>query len=411
MMKDNRHEKLKFSNDLLDAMLVGVKTQDDLWGKEGIITQLNKALLERILNAEMDFHLENTNEGRSAGNSRNGYGKKTLKSNLGSIELSTPRDRHSTFEPQIIPKRSTKTPMLEQAILSLYAKGMTLRDIQATLQDLYQVDVSPSLISKVTDVVNEEVQQWRDRPLETVYPVVWLDGIMVKVHQDHQVLRKTIYLALAVNMEGHKELLGIWIAEHEGASFWAQVLTELNNRGLKDVFIFCVDGLTGFPDAIKGIYPKADIQLCIVHLVRNSLRYVGWKYRKELARDLKEIYHAGTLEGAEAALLRLGEKWNEKSPAIYSLWERNWENIITIFTYPAEIRRVIYTTNAIESLNSVIRSRIKTKRILGSDESALKMVWIAVVNASQKWTMPISNWSKALNHFYVKFMERFPKVA
>ena len=411
MMKDNRHEKLKFSNDLLDAMLVGVKTQDDLWGKEGIITQLNKALLERILNAEMDFHLENTNEGRSAGNSRNGYGKKTLKSNLGSIELSTPRDRHSTFEPQIIPKRSTKTPMLEQAILSLYAKGMTLRDIQATLQDLYQVDVSPSLISKVTDVVNEEVQQWRDRPLETVYPVVWLDGIMVKVHQDHQVLRKTIYLALAVNMEGHKELLGIWIAEHEGASFWAQVLTELNNRGLKDVFIFCVDGLTGFPDAIKGIYPKADIQLCIVHLVRNSLRYVGWKYRKELARDLKEIYHAGTLEGAEAALLRLGEKWNEKSPAIYSLWERNWENIITIFTYPAEIRRVIYTTNAIESLNSVIRSRIKTKRILGSDESALKMVWIAVVNASHKWTLPISNWSKALNHFYVKFMERFPKVA
>ena len=411
MMKDNRHEKLKFSNDLLDAMLVGVKTQDDLWGKEGIITQLNKALLERILNAEMDFHLENTNEGRSAGNSRNGYGKKTLKSNLGSIELSTPRDRHSTFEPQIIPKRSTKTPMLEQAILSLYAKGMTLRDIQATLQDLYQVDVSPSLISKVTDVVNEEVQQWRDRPLETVYPVVWLDGIMVKVHQDHQVLRKTIYLALAVNMEGHKELLGIWIAEHEGASFWAQVLTELNNRGLKDVFIFCVDGLTGFPDAIKGIYPKADIQLCIVHLVRNSLRYVGWKYRKELARDLKEIYHAGTLEGAEAALLRLGEKWNEKSPAIYSLWERNWENIITIFTYPAEIRRVIYTTNALESLNSVIRSRIKTKRILGSDESALKMVWIAVVNASHKWTLPISNWSKALNHFYVKFMERFPKVA
>ena len=410
-MKEERQEKLKISNDLLDAMLVGVKTQDDLWGKEGIITQLNKALLERILNAEMDFHLENTNEGRSAGNSRNGYGKKTLKSNLGSIELSTPRDRHSTFEPQIIPKRSTKTPMLEQAILSLYAKGMTLRDIQATLQDLYQVDVSPSLISKVTDVVNEEVQQWRDRPLETVYPVVWLDGIMVKVHQDHQILRKTIYLALAVNMEGHKELLGIWIAEHEGASFWAQVLTELNNRGLKDVFIFCVDGLTGFPDAIKGIYPKADIQLCIVHLVRNSLRYVGWKYRKELARDLKEIYHAGTLEGAEAALLRLGEKWNEKSPAIYSLWERNWENIITIFTYPAEIRRVIYTTNAIESLNSVIRSRIKTKRILGSDESALKTVWIAVVNASQKWTKPISNWSQALNHFYVKFMERFPKVA
>ena len=410
-MKNERQAKLKISNELLDAMLVGVKTQEDLWGKDGIITQINKALLERILNAEMEFHLNDTDVGRVAGNSRNGYGKKTLRSNLGAMELATPRDRHGTFESQIIPKRSTKSAMLEDTILSLYAKGMTVRDIQTKLQDLYRVDVSPTLISNVTDVVNEEVQQWRDRPLEAVYPVVWLDGIVVKVHQDHQVLRKTIYLALAINMEGRKELLGIWIAEHEGASFWAQVLTELNNRGIKDVFVFCVDGLTGFPDAIKGIYPKADIQLCIVHLVRNSLKYVGWKYRKELARDLKEIYHAGTLEGAEAALLRLGEKWNDKCPAIYALWERNWENIITIFTYPAEIRRVIYTTNAIESLNNVIRSRIKTKRILGSDESALKMVWIAVANASKKWTMPINDWSKALNYFYVKFGDRFPKVA
>ena len=391
-MKEDRQEKLKLSNNLLDAMLVGVKTQEDLWGKDGIITQINKALLERILNSEMDFHLDNTHEGRVAGNSRNGYGKKTLKSNFGCIELSTPRDRHGTFEPQIIPKRSTKSAMLEEAILSLYAKGMTTRDIQATLQDLYHVDVSASLISKVTDVV-------------------WLDGLVVKVHQDHQVLNKTIYLALAINMDGYKELLGIWISEHEGASFWAQVLTELNNRGVKDVFVFCVDGLTGFPDAIKGVFPKSDIQLCIVHLVRNSLKYVSWKYRKELARDLKGIYHAGTLEGAEAALLRLGEKWNEKSPAIYALWERNWQNIITIFTYPSEIRRVIYTTNAIESLNGVIRSRIKTKRILGSDESALKQVWIAVSNASKRWTMPISNWSKALSHFYVRYAERFPKVA
>ncbi len=287
---------------------------------------------------------------------------------------------------------------------------MTVRDIQAALQDLYHVDVSPSLISKVTDVVNEEVEQWRDRPLEAVYPVVWLDGFVVKVHHDHQVLNKTIYLALAINMEGYKELLGILIWKHEGASFWAQVLTELNNRGVKDVFVFCVDGLTGFPDAIKGVFPKSDIQLCIVHLVRNSLKYVSWKYRKELARDLKEIYHAGTLEGAEAALLRLGEKRNEKSPAIYALWERNWENIITIFTYPSEIRRVIYTTNAIESLNGVVRSRLKAKRKLGRDEGALKLVWIAISNASKKWTMPINNWSKALSHFYVRYAERFPQV-
>ena len=410
-MEEKKLEKLKISNDLLDAMLVDVKTQEDLWGKDGIITQLNKALLERILNAEMDFHLLDSHVGRVAGNSRNGYGKKTLKSNFGHLELATPRDRHSTFEPQIIPKRSTKSAMLEEAILSLYAKGMTVRDIQATLQDLYHVDVSPSLISKVTDVVNEEVEQWRDRPLEAVYPVVWLDGIVVKVHQDHQVLRKTIYLALAINMEGYKELLGIWIAEHEGAKFWAQVLTELNNRGVKDVFVFCIDGLTGFPEAIKGIYPKSEIQLCIVHMLRNSLKYVSWKDRKAVARDLKEVYQAGTLEGAEAALVRFAEKWNDKYEAIYALWERNWENIVTIYSYPSEIRRVIYTTNAIESLNGVIRSRIKTKRILGSDESALKLVWIAVANASKKWTMPISNWSKALNHFYVRYADRFPKVA
>ena len=217
------------------------------------------------------------------------------------------------------------------------------------------------------------------------------------MHQDHQVKRKTIYLALAINMEGYKELLGIWIAETEGAKFWAQVLTELNNRGVKDVFVFCIDGLRGFPEAIKGVYPKSDIQLCIVHMIRNSLRYVSWKDRKEVARDLKPIYQAGTLEGAQAALLKFGEKWNSKYAAIYELWERNWENVITIFTYPAEIRRVIYTTNAVESLNGVIRSRIKTKRILGSDESALKMVWIAVSQASKKWTMPISNWFTALN--------------
>ena len=410
-MEQTKQERLKISNDLLDNLLVGVKTQEDLWGNDGIITQLNKAILERILNAEMDFHLQNTPSGRVAGNSRNGHSKKKVSGTFGQIELETPRDRQSTFEPQIVPKRSTKLGMIDQAILSLYAKGMTVRDIQATLLELYHVEVSHSLISKVTDAVNEEVEQWRDRPLEAVYPVVWLDGIIVKVHQDHQVLRKTIYLALAINMDGYKELLGIWIAENEGAKFWAQVLTELNNRGVKDVFVFCIDGLTGFPEAIKGIYPKADIQLCIVHMIRNSLKYVSWKDRKAVARDLKEIYQAGTLEGAEAALMRFGEKWNDQYGAISELWLRNWENVITIFSYPSEIRRVIYTTNAIESLNGVIRSRIKTKRILGSDESALKMVWIAVANASKKWTMPISNWSKALNHFYVRYADRFPKVA
>ena len=322
-MEQTKQERLNISNELLDRFLVGVKTQDDIWGNEGIITQLNKAILERILNAEMDFHLQDTPAGRKAGNTRNGHGKKKVSGPFGEIELQTPRDRQSTFDPQIVPKRSTKLAMIDNAILSLYARGMTVRDIQATLLELYHVEVSHSLISKVTEAVNEEVEQWRDRPLEAVYPVVWLDGIVVKVHQDHQVLRKTIYLALAINMDGYKELLGIWIAENEGAKFWAQVLTELNNRGVKDVFVFCIDGLTGFPEAIKGIYPKADIQLCIVHMIRNSLKYVSWKDRKAVARDLKEIYHAGTLEGAETALMNFGEKWNDRYGAITQLGECN----------------------------------------------------------------------------------------
>ena len=288
---------------------------------------------------------------------------------------------------------------------------MSVRDIQQTLQELYHFDVSPSLISHVTDAVNLEVEQWRDRPLEPLYPVVWLDGISVKVRQDHQILRKTIYLALGINMDGYKELLGIWIAETEGAKFWAQVLTELNNRGVKDVFVFCIDGLKGFPEAIQGIYPQAEIQLCMVHMLRNSLKYVSWKDRKAVAGDLKEVYQAGTQEGAEVALLKFGEKWNGKYPMIGEMWMRSWENIITIYSYPAEIRRVIYTMNAIESLNGVIRSRIKTRRILWTDESALKLVWLAVAEASKKWTMPIAHWKRALNHFYVKYGDRFPSVA
>lgn len=410
-MDSKTQEHIKFDKNCLDDILKGVKTQDDLWGENGVITQLSKALIERMLNAEMDYHLNDKNTGRKVGNSRNGHGKKTVKSNSGTIEISTPRDRQSTFEPQIIPKRTTRLENFDNAILSLYAKGMTVRDIQDTLKDLYHVEVSPSLISTVTDAVNEEVEQWRDRPLESVYPVVWLDGTVVKVHQDHQILNKTVYLAMGIGWNGYKELLGIWIAENEGAKFWAQVLAELNNRGIKDVGIFCVDGLTGFPQAIEGVFPKADVQLCMVHMVRNSLKYVSFKDSKAVARDLKEIYQAGTLEGAEAALLRFEEQWKKKYPAVSELWIRHWENVIPIFSYPAEIRKVIYTTNAIESLNSAIKKRIKGHRIFSSDESAIKAVWLAVVQASKKWTMPLRDWKKALNYFYVKFMDRFSLVA
>ena len=398
-MKHTKHERMQISNELLDNMLVGVKTQDDLWGKDGLITQLNKALLERMLNAEMDFHLQDEHLGRNKGNSRNGHSRKTVRGSFGEIELETPRDRQSTFEPQIVPKRTTRLGKLDNAILSLYAKGMTVRDIQQTLLELYSVEVSPALISNVTNAVSEEVEQWRARPLDEIYPIVWLDGTVIKVHQDHQVLKKTIYLALGVNWDGRKELLGIWIAEHEGAKFWAQVLTELNNRGVKDVCIFCIDGLKGFPEAIEGVFPKSDIQLCVVHLVRNSLKYVSCKDAKEVVQDLKEIYRAGTLEAAEAALLRFGEKWDSKYPAISELWTRNWENLTAIFSYPEAIRQVIYTTNAIESLNSVIKGRIKRHKIFSSDESALKAVWMTVIQASKKWTMPISNWKVALYSF------------
>ena len=409
--KHAKHERMQISNELLDNMLVGVETQDDLWGKDGLITQLNKALLERMLNAEMDFHLQDEHLGRNKGNSRNGHSRKTVRGSFGEIELETPRDRQSTFEPQIVPKRTTRLGKLDNAILSLYAKGMTVRDIQQTLLELYSVEVSPALISNVTNAVSEEVEQWRARPLDEIYPIVWLDGTVIKVHQDHQVLKKTIYLALGVNWEGRKELLGIWIAEHEGAKFWAQVLTELNNRGVKDVCIFCIDGLKGFPEAIEGVFPKSDIQLCVVHLVRNSLKYVSCKDTKEVVQDLKEIYRASTLEAAEAALLRFGEKWDSKYPAISELWTRNWENLTAIFSYPEAIRQVIYTTNAIESLNSVIKGRIKRHKIFSSDESALKAVWMTVIQASKKWTMPISNWKVALNYFFIKFAERLTKAA
>ena len=407
-------KKFEISNEVLDSMLDGIKTQEDLFGENGLISQLSKSLLERMLNAEMDYHLDdryNSVSGRASGNSRNGRTKKTVKSGLGNMEIFTPRDRQSTFEPQVIPKRSTRIGKIDDAIISLYSKGMTVRDIQLTLEELYQTKVSPALISQVTEAIQDEVTEWQDRPLEAIYPIIWLDAIAVKVHQDRQIVKKSIYVALGVNLDGQKELLGLWIAETEGAKFWAQVLTDLNNRGVKDVFVFCVDGLKGFPEAISGVFPSAEVQLCVVHMVRNSLKKVPWKDRKEVARDLRDIYRAGTLEGAEQSLKKFSEKWDTKYPMISSSWQENWENLVAIYKYPAAIRNVIYTTNAIESLNSVIRKGIRNRRIFPSDESALKLVWMTIAQASKKWTMPIPNWQAALNFFYVQFRDRFPLVA
>jgi len=373
--------------------------------------QLLKLTVESALKAELDEHLgyeRHAPAGRGSGNSRNGYSGKTLKGDLGEVPIQAPRDRNGTFEPQLIAKGQTRLARLDSQILAFYAKGMTTRDIADTLQELYGTEVSPALVAKVTDAVWDTVQAWQSRPLETVYPILYLDGLVIKVHQDNRVINKTLHVALGVNLTGQKEVLGLWLAETEGAKFWLTVLTELHNRGLKDVFIACVDGLTGFPEAIQTVYPRTKVQLCIVHLVRNTLRYVADKDRRAVVADLKRIYQATTLAEAERALETLAERWDGKYPSLSQLWLRHWEHVITVFDYPEDIRRAIYTTNAIESLNSVIRKAINNRRIFPSDRSALKVVYLAVEQAARKWTMPIQDWKRALNRFAIMFEGRLP---
>jgi len=368
---------------------------------------LRQSFYEKALEAELDDHLGyDRHDAKQGTNSRNGYTKKTLKTDEGELEINTPRDRQSEFEPQIIKKRQTRTPALDSKILSLYAKGMTTRTIVDTLSECYDTDISPTLISKVTDGVLELVTQWQSRPLDEVYAIVYLDCIVLKIRQDKQVINKAVYLALGVNMEGHKELLGIWITENEGAKFWLGVLTELNNRGINDVLIACVDGLKGFPDAINTVFPKTQIQLCIVHMVRNSLKFVPWKDYREVTTDLKQIYQSATEEEALLALDSFAEKWDEKYPLISRSWRTHWENLNTLFLYPKDIRKAIYTTNAIESLNSVIRKSTKNRKLFPNDDSAKKVVYLAIQEASKKWSMPIRNWKSALNRFIIEFEDR-----
>lgn len=393
--------------DLLKELAKGIKTQKDL---EGLTRQLMKTVIESALNSELDEHLGYHKHDKSVVrkiNTRNGYTPKTIKGDLGEVDIEAPRDRESTFEPQIIPKGKTRLEGFEEKILHLYARGMTTRDIQDAIKDMYNAEVSHSVISSVTEAVIEEVKLWQNRPLESVYPIIYLDGIVVKVHQDNRVINKCIYLALGVNLEGHKDLLGLWISENEGAKFWLSVLTDLQNRGIKDVCIFCVDGLTGFPDAIGAAFPKSKIQLCIVHMVRNALRYVPAKDMKAVAKDLKSIYNAPTVEKAHQALDEFAEKWSAKYPHIEKTWRAKWDHLIALFDYPDEIRKIIYTTNAIESLNSVIRKAIRNRKIFPNDDSALKLIYLAVNKASQKWTMPLRDWKPALNRFTIEYGTRF----
>lgn len=405
-------QEKQFHDKLIDDLLQGCKTSEDILGQTGLVKQLTKAILERALEAELTTHLgyeKHDSAGNNSGNSRNGHTTKTLKGDHGELPVTVPRDRNSTFSPQIITKHQTRFEGFDDKILAMYARGLSTRDIQAQLQELYGVEVSPTLISNVTNEVLDEVNTWQSRPLDKVYPILYLDALVIKVQQDKRIINKSFYLALAVNMEGQKELLGIWVSQNEGAKFWLGVLTEIKNRGVDDIFITCVDGLTGFPEAIEAVYPNSQIQLCIVHMVRNSLKYVGWKERKAVAADLKLIYKSATLDEAQLALSEFSNKWDESYPHISKLWLAHWDKIIPFFEYPADIRKVIYTTNAIESVNMSLRKVIKNKRLFPSDDSAIKLLYIALKNISKKWTMPIHNWSSALSRFMIMFDGRFPK--
>jgi putative transposase len=396
---------------LLDQLLKDYQKPEDILGENGLLKQLTKAVLERALRAELTHHLgydKHSPAGNNSGNSRNGKSKKTLKGDFGNLPLEVPRDRSSTFEPQIVPKGQTRFEGFDDKILSLYARGMTTRQIKQHLEEIYQVEVSPSLISSVTDAISDEVKAWQSRPLDAVYPIIYLDALVVKVRESSHIQNKAIYLIIGINTSGRKEVLGLWISQNEGAKFWLQVLTDLKNRGVKDIFIACVDGLKGFPEAIEAAYPKTEVQLCIVHQVRNSLKYVSWKWRKEVAEDLKLIYTAATVEEAELNLEAFAKKWDAQLPTISKSWRLNWERLTPFMSYPAEIRRVIYTTNVIESVNSSIRKVLKNRGSFPNEDAVIKLVYLALRNISAKWNLPIRDWALAMNRFAIMFEGRMP---
>lgn len=399
--------------DLIDQLLVNYKKPEDIIGENGLLKQLTKAVLERVMKAEMTNHLgylKSDPVGYNSGNSRNGVTTKTLKGEFGELLLETPRDRNGSFEPMMISKGQTRFTGFDEKIISLYARGMSTRDIQGHLQDMYKVEVSPTLISNVTEEVMEEVKTWQNRPLDSVYPIMYLDALVVKIRENGHIRNKAIYVAIGITMQGNKEVLGLWTGNAEGAKFWLQVLTEIKNRGVGDVFIFCVDGLKGFPAAIATVFPEAQVQLCIVHQIRGSLNYVSWKQRKEVAKDLKPIYQASTAEEAGQRLDDFATKWDGQYPTISQMWRRNWDGLTPFFAYPADIRKVIYTTNAVESLNMSLRKVTKTRGSFPTTESAMKLLYLALENIAKKWTMPIPNWKAALQRFAILLGDRVPKL-
>ncbi len=389
-----------------DTALSALQDGQKLTGKDGILTPLIKQLTEAALGAEMAVHLE-TVEGS---NRKNGYGRKTVKSTTGSFELATPRDRAGSFEPQLVKKHQTNmSDEIERKIISMFGFGMSYLDIAGHIAEIYGLEISNAAISSITDKLIPEIKAWQQRPLASHYPFVWLDAIHYKVKQDGRYVAQAVYTVLGLTLEGHKEILGLYLSETEGANFWLSVLTDLNNRGLEDILIACVDGLNGFPEAINAIFPQTEVQLCVIHRIRNSLKYVASKNQKEFMADLKPVYKAETIAGAETALDALEEKW-EKYPLVIKSWRRKWANLSVYFKYPPDIRRVIYTTNAIEAVHRQFRKLTKTKGAFPNENSLLKLLYMGIQNASQKWTMPLQNWNLTLSQLSIYFEGRLDDV-
>jgi len=397
---------------LLDQIDFHGMTAEELAGENGLLKKLTSRFYSKALDAEMDEHLgykKNDNAGDNSGNSRNGYTRKTvITDDNDTIEVQVPRDRNSTFEPVIIPKHEKRTPLFNDQIISMYSFGMSTRDIQRHLQQVYGVEVSPETISNITESVMADVREWQTRPLEKSYPILFLDALRVNSRQDGKNVNKALYVALAINWEGRKEVLGLWLADTEGAKFWMSVLTDIKNRGTEDILIACMDGLTGFPDAVKAVFPDTHIQHCIVHMIRNSTKFVSYKDLKAVCRDLKEVYSAINAESGHEALQEFGKKWNDKYPMIQASWERNWNDLTEFYNYPKDIRRAIYTTNAIESLNFSLRKVTKNKSSFPDDDSIYKIMYLAIKNASTRWTMSIKDWALAVNQFAILFDGRVP---
>ena len=401
----------RIDTELVDQLLRNYQKPEDVLGENGLLKQFTKALLERAMQVELSEHLgyeKHSAAGDNSGNSRNGTSEKTLKGDFGTLPIEVPRDRNASFEPKIVPKGQTRLSSFNEKILSLYARGLTTREIQQHIAEIYKVEVSPTLISNVTEAVMEDVVAWQTRPLEAIYPILYMDALQVKVRDGAHVINKAVHLAIGITLAGNKDVLGIWLGQTEGAKLWLQIVTELKNRGLQDIFIACVDGLKGFPEAIETVFPKTQVQLCIVHMVRHSLNFVGYKQRKEVASDLQKIYRAATREEATLHLDAFAEKWDAKYPSISQSWRRNWERITPFLAYPPEIRRVIYTTNAIESTNMSLRKIIKNRGSFPTDEAALKLLYLALRNITRRWTMPIKDWRAALNRFAIIFEDRMP---